>query len=105
MFLLILCLEIDINIIKGEVVYSSFLLIIISVLFSLFSFNSLTVHHKKITMRDFHQEVTFKQYFYFHQQFIFLCANCLSFCVCVCVWGGGMCVCLDYSRTNEQIFI
>ena len=28
-------------------------------------------------MRDFHQEVTFKQYFYLHQQFMFLCANCL----------------------------
>ena len=68
--------------------YSSFLLIIISVLFSLFSFNSLTVHHKNITMHDFHQEVTFKQYYYFQQQFIFLCANCLSFCVCVCVGGG-----------------
>ena len=58
-------------------------------------------------MRDFHQEVTFKQYFYLHQQFIFLCANCLIvslfflfFFLCVCV-----CVCLDYSRTNEQIFI
>ena len=47
-FLLIICLEIDINIIKREVVYSSFLLIIISVLFSLFSFNSLTVDHKKL---------------------------------------------------------
>ena len=47
-------------------------------------------------MRDFHQEVIFKQYFYLHQQFIFLCANCLIvslllfffffFCVCVCVY-------------------
>ena len=88
--------------------YSSFLLIIIFVLFSLFSFNSLTVHHKNITMHDFHQEVTFKQYYYFQQQFIFLCANCLSFFF-LCVWGGGggacVCVSLDYSRTNEQIFI
>ena len=43
--------------------YSSFLLIIISVF--TFSFNSLTGHpkkKKKITMSDFYQEVTFKQY-------------------------------------------
>ena len=41
--------------------------------------------------------MTFKQYFYLHQQFMFLCANCLSIClllffyvcVCVCVGGGG----------------
>ena len=42
-------------------------------------------------MRDFHQEGTFKQYFYLHQQFMFLCANCLIvnvnffFFLCVCV--------------------
>ena len=53
-FLLILCLEIDIKIIKREVVYSSFLLIIISVLFSLFSFNSLTVH-KKNYQKNYHE--------------------------------------------------
>ena len=53
-------------------------------------------------MRDFHQEVTFKEYFYLHQQFMFLCANCL-----IVYLSGGffVCVCLDYSRTNEQIFI
>ena len=60
-------------------------------------------------MHDFHQEVTFKQYFYLHQQFMFLCANCLI------VYLSGfflvfflfffVCVCLDYARTNEQIFI
>ena len=46
--------------------YSSFLLIIISVF--TFSFNSLTGHpkKKKITMSDFYQEVTFKQYFLPH---------------------------------------
>ena len=74
-------------------VYSSFLLIIISVLFSLFLFQFLDSPSQKITMRDFHQ-VTFKQYFYLHQQFnvfvcllfIFLILFYLLFCVCV---GGG----------------
>ena len=55
-------------------------------------------------MHDFHQEVTFKQYFYLHQQFmliaclfvwVFFLFVCLSF---LCV---GVRVCLDYSRTNE----
>ena len=63
--------------IKREVVYSSFLLIIISVLFSLFFFQFLDSPSQKITMHDFHQEVTFKQNFYLHQQFMFLCVNCL----------------------------
>ena len=50
-------------------------------------------------MRDFHKEVTFKAIFYLHQQFMFLCVNCLTIClffllfffvcVCVCVGGGG----------------
>ena len=56
-----------------------------------------------MTMCDFHQEVTFKQYFYLHQQF--LCANCLSLCLFYFVLFFLLCVCLDYSRTNEQIFI
>ena len=92
-FLLILCLEIDINIIKREVVYSSFLLILFLFYFLFF----LSIPRRsitKITMRDFNQEVTFKQYFYLHQQFMFLCANCfLSICLfffvvffCVCVF-------------------
>ena len=51
-------------------------------------------------MHDFHQEVTFMQYFHLHQQFMFLFANCLPICLGFCV-----CVCLDYSKTNEQIFI
>ena len=71
-------------------------------------------------MRDFHQEVTFKQYFYLHQ-FMFLCANCLIVYLSgffFFFWGGGVgwgggggggwgggCVCLDYSKTNEQLFI
>ena len=37
-------------------------------------FNSLTVHHKKFTLRNFHQEVAFNQYFYLHKEFMFLCA-------------------------------
>ena len=52
-------------------------------------------------MHDFHEEVTFKQKFYLHQQFMFFCVNCLCLfylfiyffvCVCVCVGGGGGCV-------------
>ena len=47
-------------------------------------------------MCDFHQ-VTFKQYFYLHQQFnvfvcllfIFFILFYLLFCVCVCGGGGG----------------
>ena len=84
-----------INIIKREVVYSSFLLIIISVLFSLFLFQFLDSPSQKITMHDFHQ-VTFKQYFYLQQQFnvfvcllfIFFILFYLLFCMCVCVGGG-----------------
>ena len=50
-------------------------------------------------MRDFHKEVTFKAIFYLHQQFMFLCVNCLTIClffllfflgVWVCVGGGYM---------------
>ena len=70
-------------------IYSLFLFIIISVLFSLFFFQYLDSPSQKITMRDFHQKVIFKQYFYLHQQFIFLCANCLIvslFFLCVCVY-------------------
>ena len=48
-------------------------------------------------MRDFHKEVTFKAIFYLHQQFMFLCVNCLTICLfvfsfvffCVCGCGGG----------------
>ena len=79
-FLLILCLEIDIKIIKGEVVYSSFLVISVFISF-FFPFNFLTVHHKKFTLSDFHQEVTFNQYFYLHQEFMLLYAKCLSICL------------------------
>ena len=46
-------------------------------------------------MHDFHQEVTFKQYFHLHQQFMFLFANCLPICLrfflfflCVCLEAG-----------------
>ena len=45
-------------------------------------------------MHDFHKEVIFKAIFYLHQQFMFLCVNCLTICLfvlffCVCVCGGG----------------
>ena len=62
-------------------------------------------------MHDFHQEVTFKQNFYLHQQFMCLCVVyvCFIYFFFLCVCGGGVCVCvcvcLDYSKTNEQIFI
>ena len=82
--------EIDIKIIKREVVYSPFLLIIISVFIFSFFFQFLDSPSQKITMRDFHQEVTFKQYFYLHQQFMFLCANCLP----ICLGGFFLCVCV-----------
>ena len=80
-FLLILCLEIDIKIIKREVVYSSFLLIILSVFILSFFFQFLDSPSQKITMRNFHQEVTFKQYFYLYQQLMFLFANCFFICL------------------------
>ena len=63
--------------------------------FVFFCFNFLTVHHKKFTLSDFHQEQAFNQYFYLYQEFMFLCAFCQF----------GFFWCLDYSRTNEQIFI
>ena len=63
----------------------------------LFCFNFLTVHHKISTLSDFHQEVAFNQYFSLYQEFMFLCA----FCVYLSVYFW----CLDFSRTNEQIFI
>ena len=71
----------------------SFLLIIISVLFSLFLFQFLDSPSQKITMCDFHQ-VTFKQYFYLHQQFnVFVCLLFIYFILfiilCVYVGGGG----------------
>ena len=53
--------------------------------------------------------MTFKQYFYLHQQFMFLCANCLSiclvffcFCVCVGVGGGWGCVCVCVFRLLQN---
>ena len=81
---------------KMEVVYSSFLLIIICFMFSFF-FQFLDIPSQKITMRDFHQEVTFKQYFYLHQQFMF----CVLI-IYLSVYFFFVCVCLDYSRTNNR---
>ena len=68
-------------------VYSSFLLIIISVLFSLSLFQFLD------SLGDFHQ-VTFKQYFYLHQQFnVFVCLLFIFFILfylLFCVCGGDV---------------
>ena len=68
-FLLIklkLCLEIDMKIIKREVVYSSFLFISVFFLFCVFQF--LDIPSQKNTLSDFHQKVAFNQYFYLHQE-------------------------------------
>ena len=68
-------------------VYSSFLLIIISVLFSLFLFQFLDSPSQKITMRDFHLHQQFNVFVCL--LFIFFYFIFLLFCVCVCVCGGG----------------
>ena len=52
-------------------------------------------------MSDFYQEVTFKQYF-------FTSPSSLCSCVLIVYLSVSLffvCVCLDYSRTSEQIFI
>ena len=75
--------------------YSSFLSIIISVFMFSFFFQFLDRPSKKITMSDFYQEVTFKQYFfYLTQQFMFLCANCLFVGLSVVVFFVCVCVCV-----------
>ena len=69
-----------------EVVYSSFLLIIISVLFSLFFFQFLDSPSQKITMHDFLQEVTLSR--------IFTSTSSLCFCVLIVyVCFIFLCVC------------
>ena len=84
-FLLILCLEIDINIIKREVVCSSFLLIIISVFIFSFFFQFLDSPSQKFTLSNFHK-VTFKQYFYSTRSLCF-CAIIVCLFVCMSVFG------------------
>ena len=71
--------------------------------FIFFPFNSLTFREKNFTPSDFHQEVVLIQYFYPHQEFMFLCVR-LSIFLSFIFWGWG-CVggCFDYVRTNEQI--
>ena len=61
------------RLIKREVIYSLFLLIIISVLFSLFSFNTLTVHHKKLPCVIFTKKWSLSN--------IFTSTSSLYFCV------------------------
>ena len=92
-FSLNLCLEIDINTIEREVVYLSCLFS--SVFFCLFQF--LDSPSQKFTLSNFDQEVAFNQYFYLYQEFMFVV--CFFVYLSACFW------CLDYSRTNEQIFI
>ena len=66
--------------------------------FFFFCFNFLTVHHKKFTLSDFHQEQALTNIFTSTRSLCFLCA---FLPICLFFW------CLDYSRTtgNEQIFI
>ena len=99
-FSLNLCLEIDINTIEREVVYLSCLFISGFFLFffvfvCLFQF--LDSPSQKFTLSNFDQEVAFNQYFYLYQEFMFVV--CFFVYLSACFW------CLDYSRTNEQIFI
>ena len=94
-FSLNLCLEIDINTIEREVVYLSCLFI--SVFFFVCLFQFLDSPSQKFTLSNFDQEVAFNQYFYLYQEFMFVV--CFFVYLSACFW------CLDYSRTNEQIFI
>ena len=93
-FSLNLCLEIDINTIEREVVYLSCLFISVF-FFCLFQF--LDSSSQKFTLSNFDQEVAFNQYLYLYQEFMFVV--CFFVYLSACFW------CLDYSRTNEQIFI
>ena len=63
--------------------------------FFFFFFNFLTVHHKKFSLSDFHQKQAFNQYF----------TSTRNLCFCVLLANLSFFWCLDYSRTNEQIFI
>ena len=100
-FSLNLCLEIDINTIEREVVYLSCLFI--SVFFFVFFFffvclfQFLDSPSQEFTVSNFDQELAFNQYFYLYQEFRFVV--CFFVYLSACFW------CLDYSRTNEQIFI
>ena len=99
-FSLNLCLEIDINTIEREVVYLSCLFIsgffLVFFCFVCF-FQFLDSPSQKFTLSNFDQEVAFNQYFYLYQEFMFVV--CFFVYLSACFW------CLDYSRTNEQIFI
>ena len=104
-FSLNLCLEIDINTIEREVVYLSCLFI--SGFFFFFwggggggvvcLLQFLDSPSQKFTLSNFDQEVAFNQYFYLYQEFMLVV--CFFVYLSACFW------CLDYSRTNEQIFI
>ena len=101
-FSLNLCLEIDINTIEREVVYLSCLFISVFFFFFFFFFfvclfQFLDSPSQKFTLSNFDQEVAFNQYFYLYQEFMFVV--CFFVYLSACFW------CLDYSRTNEQIFI
>ena len=69
----------------------------ISVFFFVCLFQFLDSPSQKFTLSNFDQEVAFNQYFYLYQEFMFVV--CFFVYLSACFW------CLDYSRTNEQIFI
>ena len=99
-FSLNLCLEIDINTIEREVVYLSCLFISVFCFFVVFFvclFKFLDSPSQKFTLSNFDQEVACNQYFYLYQEFMFVV--CFFVYLSACFW------CLDYSRTNEQIFL
>ena len=101
-FSLNLCLEININTIGREVVYLSCLFISVFLfVFFLFVFvclfQFLDSPSQKFTLSNFDQEVAFNQYLYLYQELMFVV--CFFVYLSACFW------CLDYSRTNEQIFI
>ena len=96
-FSLNLCLEIDINTIEREVVYLSCLFISVIFFFFVCLFQFLDSPSQKFTLSNFDQEVAFNRYFYLYQEFMFVV--CFFVYLSACFW------CLDYSRTNEQIFI
>ena len=87
--------------IKKGVVYSSFLLIIISVfIVCFFSFNSLTIHHKNLPWVIFTKKWLLSYILPPPAVYVFGCKLFVYLSVCLTVFW-----CLDYSRINEQIFI
>ena len=88
---------------EGGDIFIIFINYYFSFIFSFF-FQYLDSPSQKITMRDFHQEVIFKQYFYLHQQFIFLCANCLIVSLFFFFFFWCVCVYITLELMNRSLF-